>query len=146
MKINLLEQGKDKNGNDMKILTIEDKKVFVNSKYNKEVYDAVNEDSDIEIEKDGNFWKIKPASVGVVEPIKTYSKTGAITQAMERKEASIIKHQEAKEESMAIMGSCSDATAIVEAKLKWHDLTDEAIQKEWDKWQKYFLQKRKLGF
>ena len=147
MKIDSIELGQDKNGNDMKIISIGNDKVFVNSKYNKEVFDAVNEESDIEIVKEGKFWKVKPESLGIKEVVykaspSAYRKTGEIAKAMDRKEASIERHTEAKEDAMSRQGSVSDAVAIVSAQMKWQEMSSEYIREEFEKWRAFFYKKR----
>jgi len=90
MKIDNLELSKDKNGSPMKILTVGNNKVFVNSRFEKAVFDVVNEDSDIEIVKVGEFWKVMPESLGLAPTPRSFpSKGGAIKEAQERKETSI---------------------------------------------------------
>ena len=108
MKIKLIEIKLDKNGNEMKVLTTEnDEKVFVNSKYEEEIFKAINESSEIELIKDGKFWKIKPESVGVTpKPVIGGFKSAQIEKAQNRKENSISKAQDRTELLWAKRSAC----------------------------------------
>jgi len=111
MQIDEIIVKKDKNNNDMKVITAGGKTIYVNSKYDKAIYDAVSESTDIEIELDGKFWKIKPSSLGLPEPVKsTYSKTGQIAQAQQRKENSIEQAQNRTAEMWAKNGAWTIVT------------------------------------
>lgn len=61
-----------------------------------------------------------------------------IEKAMERKEQSINRFMDKKEQGMAIMSAGRDACMIVTAKLGHKDKTDEEIEKEIKKWSKWF--------
>lgn len=107
MKIDNTELSKDKNGNPMKVLTVGNNKVFVNSKYEKAVFEALKEDSDIEIVKVGDFWKVVPESLGLKETPRAFpSKSGQIKEAQDRKESSIEKAQERTADMWAKNNAC----------------------------------------
>ena len=62
-----------------------------------------------------------------------------IEKAMERKEQSINRFIDKKEQGMAIMAAGRDACMIVTAKLQHKLMPDEEIQADIKKWSKWFL-------
>lgn len=62
-----------------------------------------------------------------------------IEKAMDRKEQSINRFIDKKEQGMAIMAAGRDACMIVTAKLQHNLVDDEVIEKEIKKWSKWFL-------
>lgn len=111
-KVKTIEVKNDKNGNPMKITTFEnDKKVFVNSKWDAPVYESVIEGAEFELYEDNGFNKIKydkPAQA-------PRQGNPGIAKAMERKEAGIEKFQGNKEEGIKISSTARDATLILTA-------------------------------
>ena len=145
MKVKTIEIKNDKNGNPMKITTFEnDKKVFVNSKWDAPIYEAVIDGADFELYEADGFNKIKydkPAQA-------PRQGNPAIAKAMERKETSIANFQGSKEEGIKISSTARDATLLVttfypelamlgdEEKFKaifhqWSVLRNELLEK-WD--------------
>lgn len=125
MQIDEIIVKKDKNDNDMKVITAGGKTIYVNSKYDKAIYDAVSASTDIEIVMDGKFWKIKPSSLGLPEPVKsTYSKTGQIAQAQQRKETSI----EHAQNRTAEMWAKTQAAELVAHHTAYQDLNPQDIE------------------
>lgn len=135
MKVINIELKQDKNGNPLKVVGFEDgRKVWVNSKYDSPIYDQVLVGSDWEVIKEGDFNKIR------------YDKAprGAtgIKEAQARKEQSISKFADRKEESIALAGAQRDAVLIVTSLYSELDSLPtedkaEAIKKEilyWHNW------------
>ncbi len=145
MKIANIEEGKrDKNGNDMKIVTMENKtKLFVNSKYEPEIYAAVSLEKDIEIVEDGKFWRIMPESLGIQPKPKTNYKTGQIAEAVKIKSESIAKAQENRNDSIKISSSSRDASLMVATLIPflYKELTETELKAKWESWRSYFYQK-----
>lgn len=65
--------------------------------------------------------------------------SGAISKAMEKKEASIEKFQTNKEESIKLAGAQRDAVMIVTSRDSIKDCTDEHIENEVKRWRNWFL-------
>jgi len=146
MKIISIEEGKkDKNGNDMKIVTMENKtKLFVNSKYESEIFAAVSLEKDIEIVEDGKFWRIMPESLGIQPKPKTNYKTGQITEAVKIKSESIAKAQENRNDSIRMSSACRDATLMITTFVpiqRGSNLEDEELKKKWLEWRKFFFER-----
>lgn len=74
-------------------------------------------------------------------PVTDYKQTAKndIEKAMDRKEQSINRFIDKKEQGMAIMAAGRDACMIVTAKLQHKLMSDEDIEKEIKKWSKWFL-------
>jgi hypothetical protein len=144
-KVKTIEVKNDKNGNPMKITTFEnDKKVFVNSKWDAPVYESVIEGAEFELYEDNGFNKIKydkPAQA-------PRQGNPAIAKAMERKEAGIEKTMDRKEEGIMVSSTASGATNLVIAYFpeftqvpieqrtgvifqKWAEIRNELLAK-WD--------------
>jgi len=127
-KILSIEIKQDKNGNDMKVCQLEGAKtVYVNSKYEPELYPVVVGDKDVEIVQDGKFWKIKPESFGLTSKPKSNFRQEGIEKNMGRKENSIV-----------LSGTMRDATMIVTSFYK--DLPDNEIKEKWLAWRKWLIE------
>lgn len=146
-KILLVETKTDKNSNPMKVCQLEGgKTVYVNSKYDSEIYPLVDVDKEVELIQEGNFWKIDPASLGVTA--KKFYKGGNIKEAQERKETSIKDAQNRTAESIKMASSARDATQILIAypELLTNPELKEKIQKEWMTWRKWFYEQYNMPF
>ena len=146
MKITSITIKKDKNGNDMKVVVTEDKStVFVNSKFNKEVFDVIDETKEIELEKKGEYWNIKPESLGLT-PKKSgggmsgmmNAKKANINEAIEKKSANISKAQDRNEMMWAKRNACElvahhpafSKLSISEIENKIHELAGQILNDE----------------
>jgi len=86
-KITNIEQSADKNGTPMRIATFDGgQKVWVNSKYDGQVYEGIVMGAEHELHKEGNFWKI---GGGEAQPAYQSKKGVEIEQAQNRKSESI---------------------------------------------------------
>ena len=141
-KLNI-EEKPDKNNNPMKIITTEDNsKVFVNSKYDEDVYNAVDETKEIELIKDGNFWKIKPESLGIKEKPKSNYKGQQMNQVMEKKAEMISQAQDRKQDGIRMSAACRDATLVVVnlyPELANAENKEGYIRDEWKRWRSWFF-------
>lgn len=136
MQITNIEEGKDKNGNLMKILTVGDNKIFVNSKYDPETYQAVQNGMNVEIEKDGNFWRIMRQSLGLPPKQATQGRTGGIAAAQENKAKQIAHAQENSSLNVKIASTFRDATLLTTARMAKTEsqVPLNVVQEEWNKW------------
>ena len=69
-----------------------------------------------------------------------------IEKAMDRKEQSINRFIDKKEQGMAIMAAGRDACMIVTARLGHKDKTDKEIEEDIKKWSKWFLDQYQRPF
>ena len=127
MRIKTIEERSDKNGNAMKVVTTEDDtKVFVNSKFEGEVFNTITGESEVEVEKQGDFWKIKPESLGIT--VKPKSSGGyrneQIKEAQSRKESSISKAQDRTE----LMWAKNGAWNLVANHFAYKELSEDEIK------------------
>ena len=146
MKITNVTIKKDKNGNDMKVVILEDKStVFVNSKYNKEIFDVIDETKEVEVEKNGEFLNIKPESLGLKPKAKGGGMSGMmnakkanINEAIEKKSANISKAQDRNESMWAKRNACElvahhpafSKLSINEVENKIHELAGQILNDE----------------
>lgn len=151
-KITNIEIKQDKTGNDMKVTTFDSGvKVYVNSKYDAIVYDQVVVGASFEVYKDNkDYWKIKYDRPAPKAP-SNYSKTAITEKMMDKKNTSIERFQNTKEEAIALAGSASDATAVTTALInlfssKGRVMEESEIVTVWEKWRKYFYEQRTLPF
>jgi len=144
MKIIKITDKKDKNQNPLKVLTMENETVvFVNSKYDKEIFDVIDESKDVEIVKDGEYWRIMPESLGIQPKPKTNYKTGQIAEASKIKSESIAKAQENRNNGIAMAASSRDASLMLVALIPkmYADLTEEELKAKWESWRAWFFQR-----
>jgi len=137
MKIIEIQEKTDRNKNPMKVVTTDTQtKVFVNSKYNKGIYDVVAEGMEVEVEKgDNDFWQIKPESVGVTPKPKF---AGGIAKAQEKKAEYIREAQDRKSESIAYFNSLNCAIQIYAAHKPNID-TEKELGDYIRRWRDHFL-------
>ncbi len=144
MKIIKINEKKDKNSNPLKVLTMENEVVvFVNSKYDKEIFDIIDESKDVEIVKDGEYWRIMPESLGIQPKPKTFSKTGQITEAVKLKTEGIHKAQEFRNDSIKTASASRDASLMVTTLIPflYKNLTETELQVKWQEWRKWFFER-----
>lgn len=146
MKVTSIEIKSDKNNNPMKVTTFDGgQKVFVNSKYDAVIYEAVVEGADFEIIQENGFNKIKYDKPANTRP----TNTGGAVAAAKLTSESVTKAQLTKEEAIAMAGSASDATAMVTAMMgnpAFAIEMDNSLKAEWEKWRKYFYEQRTTPF
>lgn len=127
-KITNIEYGKDKNGVHMKITTFDGgQKVWVNAKYDADIFESVVPDSEHELHKDGDFWKIGAEGSKLVPQSK--------------KAAEIQVAQERKSDSIAFFNATNAAIKIVESDPAYsnREMTVERIQESIRFWRDWFL-------
>lgn len=110
-------------------------RVYVNSKYDKQIYDSVVVGAEFELVKDGSFDKIKydkPAPKG----------NAGIAVAQEKKAEYIRQAQDRKEESIAYFNSCNLALQALGPLTYGGDIKkDPTLYKEsFVMWRNFFYQ------
>lgn len=152
-KVISFEIKQDKNGNDMKVVQFDSGvKVYVNSKYDVVVYDQVAVGASFEVYKDEkDYWKIKYDKPAPQRAPNGFGKQALMDKAMDKKNTSIERFQNTKEEAIALAGSASDATAVTTALInlfssKGRVMEESEIVTVWEKWRKYFYEQRTLPF
>lgn len=104
-----------------------DIKVFVNSKYEPEIFAQIEEGKDIEVVQDGKFWRVMPESLGIIPKPKTSSggyKTSQIKEAQARKEASIAAAQDRTQTMWAKNNACT----LIAHHPAFKELTEEQVK------------------
>lgn len=128
---------KDKNDNDMKVVTFAgiDKNVYVSSKFDEAIYAKVVEGAEFEIIDDGNFKKIK------YEKPKSGGNRNGMMEATMNKKADLIKVAQDNKEHGIKLASCNGQAAnIVSAMVNSGQLQGrEAIEKELAYWKAYLF-------
>ena len=140
-----IELKKDKNGNDMKVVTFDgiSKPVYVNSKYDEDSYREVALDKEFEVVQDGNFYKIKS------DKPSGGSRIPGLTQAqilMQTKKQEIISNaQGAKADAIKLASVNGNAVGIVKALIEsgaiGEDTSHVFIEHEIEYWRAYLWNK-----
>lgn len=137
-KVTNIEIKQDKNGNNMKVTEFDNgNKVYVNAKYDSDVYDSVAVGAEFPLVQDGNFWKIdRPGNRSTGGSRKTYN----VAAAQERKASSIQHAQDNKDYSIKVSSTARDATIITAELMRRDDTLDfkrtwqEVRQWLWENW------------
>lgn len=127
-KITSIELKNDKNGVPMKVTMFDNgARVYVSSKYDEVIYEKVVEGAEFELIKDGNFDKIK-----YDKPAPKGNGGAGVAKMMEKKEASIEKFQDKKEEVISKMAIFRDATLLTQVwASKQLEVSTIEIQAKW---------------
>ena len=155
MKVIGIEVKQDKNGNDMKVVSLDGatKKAYVNSQYDPELFNLVAIGSEFEVVMEGDFLKLlKPegAISSVTEeamphspaPARTVAPTrvmGGVAVAQQRKAEYIHEAQDRKEESIAFFNATNSAIAMLSFLFKDQSATTEQLEYSIQEWRRWFL-------
>lgn len=92
---------------------------------------------------EGNLWQSPSSGKWALYPPKPQAPargSGAITKAMEKKEASIERFQASKEDSIRMSSTARMATDMTVSRMQGKSASIEEYQLEWNMWRKYFLE------
>ena len=136
-KVLSFELKQDKNGNDMKIVKFEgiDKGVFVNSKYEADMYPKIVEGAELEVKEVDGWLK-------VIDPNKPAGNTGGrgagIAKAQETKRQDISDAQANRSEGIKLSGSARDATLMLTTFYADSQLNETEMKEKWSMWRDWF--------
>ena len=136
-KVQSIEIKDDKNNIPMKVTLFDNgDKVWVSSKYDEAIYDKVEVGAEFELYKDGTFNKIK-----YEKPAPTSRGGAGVAKRLEKKEASIEKFQDKKEERIQKATIIRESTNLASAFAQGQGLTETEIKASWENFNKFLTDK-----